>query len=399
MNVVVIGANYGDEGKGRTVDFLAKAFWGIEDKPSLNVRFSGSNNAAHTVWKNGKSFVFHMIGAASFYGMPTYLSQHVVVDFVALAKEIAEFEKIAGFKPVVYVDPRCRVNLPYDVMKNRIKEIMKGGDKHGSTGNGLNETIDRHMSYPITAGMFEISKSMLQLTQSSFVRYVKKNLKDTDVGPHKDFIDFLLHESSIEFIYDKVKNIIDEHGQILVVRPDLKNYNCVFEGSQGLALDEYSKFFPHVTRTRTGTTNVIDLCREHEIEIDAVYYVSRTYFSRHGADKYFEEFPAIADHYNIVDETNVPNEWQDGLKFGILNLTEMEERIHADFKVLQYQCPKIKQYRVFTCLDQNIGGAGLYIMNNRLHSSSDFEKSITNVYSIGKLKGINLMFFSNKENV
>ena len=165
MNVVVIGANYGDCGKGRTVDFLAKAFWGIEDKPSLNVRFSGSNNAAHTVWKNGKSFVFHMIGAASFYGMPTYLSQHVVVDFVALAKEIAEFEKIAGFKPVVYVDPRCRVNLPYDVMKNRIKEIMKGADKHGSTGNGLNETIDRHMSYPITAGMFEISKSMLQLTQ------------------------------------------------------------------------------------------------------------------------------------------------------------------------------------------------------------------------------------------
>ena len=77
----------------------------------------------------------------------------------------------------------------------------------------------------------------------------------------------------------------------------------------------------------------------------------------------------------------------------------MEERIHDDFKVLQYQCPKIKQYRVFTCLDQNIGGAGLYIMNNRLHSSSDFEKSMANVYSIGKLKGINLMFFSNKENV
>ena len=98
MNVVVIGANYGDEGKGRTVDFLAKAFWGIEDKPSLNVRFSGSNNAAHTVWKNGKSFVFHIIGAASFYGMPTYLSQHVVVDFVALAKEIAEFEKIADLR-------------------------------------------------------------------------------------------------------------------------------------------------------------------------------------------------------------------------------------------------------------------------------------------------------------
>ena len=399
MNSVVIGANFGDEGKGRVVDFLAKQYTKNTDKPSLNIRFSGSNNAAHTVWKDGKSFVFHMIGAASFQGIPTYLSQHVVVDFVALEKEINAFKELTGFKPVVYVDPRCRVNLPYDVMKNRVKEIMKGDDKHGSTGNGLNETIDRHQLFPITAVTFELSKQMIQLTQRSFEHYVNKNLKDTDVGQHKDFIDFLCHESSIQFIFDKIKNIIDDNGQILVVSPGLKNYNCIFEGSQGLALDEYSKFFPHVTRTRTGTTNIIDLCREHDITIDSVYYVSRTYFSRHGADKYFEEFPSITDHYDIVDQTNVPNEWQDDLKFGILNLTEMEDRIYDDFKILQYQCPKVKQYRVFTCLDQNIGGAGLYIMNNRLYSSSDFDKSMQNVYSIGKLKGINLMFFSNKENV
>lgn len=399
MNSVVIGANYGDEGKGRTVDFLAKQLANKDDKLSLNVRFSGSNNAAHTVWKDGKSFVFHIIGAASFHGIPTYLSQHVVVDFVALEKELIEFEKLTGLKATVYVDPRCRVNLPYDVMKNRIKEIIKGADKHGSTGNGLNETIDRHQKYPLVAGPFELSGAMVHLTQNDFVRFINKNTKDIDLGHHKNFVEFLSDKNSVPFIFDKIRNIIAEHDNILCVTPILKNYNCIFEGSQGLALDEYSKFFPHVTRTRTGTTNVLDLCREHDIVIDDVYYVTRTYFSRHGADKYFDDFHGIHDHYNIVDETNVPNEWQDVLRFGILNITEMEDRIHDDFKVLQYQCPQVKQYRVFTCLDQNIGGAGLYLRSNQLYSSSDFEKSIRNLYSIGKLKNVGVIFFSNKENV
>lgn len=397
MNSVVIGANYGDEGKGRTVDFLAQMLKINQDKQLINVRFSGSNNAAHTVWHNGKSFVFHLLGAASFRGLPTYLSQHVVVDFVALEAEINEFEKITGQKPLVYVDPRCRVNLPYDVMKNRIKEILKGADKHGSTGNGLNETIDRNQNFPILAGTFEFALSMLILTQNQFQRFVETDLKNIELEhQHKDFIEFLCEKNSVSFIFEKIKNIINNHPQIICNTPELKNYNCIFEGSQGLALDEYSKFFPHVTRTRTGTTNVIDLCREHDIVIDNVYYVSRPYFSRHGADKYFEEFDRISDVYNIVDETNIPNEWQDGLKFGILNVTEMDERINDDFKIIKNLFPNVNKQMIFTCMDQCGGGSGIYIRNGRLYQTSDLINSLNLYYRFSDIKPI---FFHNKENV
>lgn len=397
MNVVVVGANYGDCGKGRTVDFLAQTLKINQDKQLINVRFSGSNNAAHTVWHNGKSFVFHLLGAASFRGLPTYLSQHVVVDFVALEAEINEFEKITGQKPLVYVDPRCRVNLPYDVMKNRIKEILKGADKHGSTGNGLNETIDRNQNFPILAGTFEFALSMLILTQNQFQQFVETDLKNIELEhQHKDFIEFLCEKNSVSFIFEKIKNIINNHPQIICNTPELKNYNCIFEGSQGLALDEYSKFFPHVTRTRTGTTNVIDLCREHDIVIDNVYYVSRPYFSRHGADKYFEEFDRISDVYNIVDETNIPNEWQDGLKFGILNVTEMDERINDDFKVIKNLFPNVNKQMIFTCMDQCGGGSGIYIRNGRLYQTSDLINSLNLYYGFSDIKPI---FFHNKENV
>lgn len=397
MNSVVIGANYGDCGKGRTVDFLAQTLKINQDKQLINVRFSGSNNAAHTVWHNGKSFVFHLLGAASFRGLPTYLSQHVVVDFVALEAEINEFEKITGQKPLVYVDPRCRVNLPYDVMKNRIKEILKGADKHGSTGNGLNETIDRNQNFPILAGTFEFALSMLILTQDQFQRFVETDLKNIELEhQHKDFIEFLCEKNSVSFIFEKIKNIINNHPQIICNTPELKNYNCIFEGSQGLALDEYSKFFPHVTRTRTGTTHVIDLCREHDIVIDNVYYVSRPYFSRHGADKYFEEFDRISDVYNIVDETNIPNDWQDDLKFGILNVTEMDERINDDFKVIKNLFPNVNKQMIFTCMDQCGGGSGIYIRNGRLYQTSDLINSLNLYYGFSDIKPI---FFDNKENI
>lgn len=397
-NIVVIGANFGDETKGKSVDFFAKQ---STPENTLNIRFSGSNNAGHTVWCNGKSFVFHLLGAASFRKVPTYLSQHVVVDFVSLYKEMESFFHLTGYRPTVYVDPRCRVNLPYDVMINRVKELIRGDGKHGSTGNGLNETIDRHQKYPLVAGQFLESYKQLELIRENFIAELKNlvqgitniNLDEAD----KKFINKLLSEDCYS-IFSNIRDAIDWLN-LYVETPKLSDFNCIFEGSQGLALDEYSKYFPHVTRSRTGTTNVIDICREHNIVVDDVYYVSRPYLSRHGADKFFEECTNIDTYFKIVDPTNINNRWQDSLKFALLDIDEMENRISSDFNVLKHLYPYANQHRIFSCMDQCIDGKGAYLRHGDLYQPDDLKRSLKMLYSLRKLSSTQIIFFDNKENV
>lgn len=389
-NIAIIGANWGDEGKGRSVDYFAQS----SKKRSLNIRFSGSNNAGHTVWKDGQFVVFNLLGAASFYGIPTYLSQHVCVDLVAIESEIKRFKTLTGINPIVYVDPRCRIILPYDVLKNRIKEIVKGENKHGSTGNGLNEAIDRHLYNPIVVGS-ELLCTAIANAYSSFKKFVdESDFTGIDFGVHQKHIDEFKSPRSISKVCHKIQDIIDESENISICTPNLQDYNCIFEGSQGLALDEYSKYFPHVTRSRTGLTNVIDLCREHNITIDDVYYISRVYQSRHGEDKFFKESPTFNKFFKVEDTTNVNNEWQDSLKFAFLNIDEMEARIWADFSVFSDLYPETKQHRVFTCIDQLIVETIPFVVDDG-HLKFHNVQSVKEAY---ELNGVGTMFFSNKEN-
>ena len=388
-NVAIIGANWGDEGKGRTVDRFAQS----SKEKTLNIRFSGSNNAGHTVWKDGQSVVFNLLGAASFHGIPTYLSQHVCVDLAALASEIKRFESMTGINPIDYIDPRCRLILPYDVLKNRIKEIVKGENKHGSTGNGLNEAIDRHLHNPIIIGS-ELISSAIGNAYESFIEFVDaSDFTGVDFGAHQKHIDEFMSARSVSKVYHKIQEIIDTTENIIVTTPNLQEYNCIFEGSQGLALDEYSKYFPYVTRSRTGLTNVIDLCREHNITIDDVYYISRVYQSRHGEDKFFKESQTFGQFFEVEDLTNVNNDWQDSLKFAFLNIVEMEARIEKDFSLFVDLYPETKQHRVFTCVDQATHETFPLITEDgpNFFSADSLELSYD-------LAGIGTLFFSNKEN-
>lgn len=358
-NIAVIGSLWGDEGKGRTVDYFAKWFVKKGFNP-LNVRFSGSNNAAHTVMLDEKTkHVFHLLGAGSFRNIPTYLSRHVVVDIVALASEIDEFKtKCPEYNSTVYVDPRCRLCLPYDVVLNRLKETIRSDSRHGSTGNGLNECINRHQFAPVTLyecnfGIYELTKAHLYYLDE--IAHILRNV-DMSILPDDliELVDFYSRKNSIKIIHDKINELI-KHPNIKIQRVNLLEYDVIFEGSQGLLLDEYSDHFPHVTRTRTGTTNIIDICREFYIEVDDIYYVARPYFSRHGRDEFFDDnSEAVLEKFNIVDETNIHNDWQESMYFDFFNFEVYENTINKDFNVFKSLYPKTRDNRVFTCIDQII---------------------------------------------
>ena len=379
-NYLVIDANFGDSGKGRNVDFIVKNMIddGIDKESIIVTRFSGSNNAGHTVVVDNKSFVFSSICAGSFRGVTSYLGPDVIVDCKALEAEIIKFTELTGMIPKVIVDPRCRINLPYDVMINRIKEYMRD-ERHGSTGTGLSETVNRSRNINITMDCvyFEDMLKVAKSFNSQFHKLVGPNtvhrINENDMNAIYELLDIKTHTNVTNKILEFINSDI-----IQIMTPDLSQYNCVFEGSQGLGLDVYSNHYPHVTNSRTGCHNVIDICREHNIKIDDVYYVSRPYLSRHGNDPLFIEND-ISDYFDIEDHTNVHNDFQGTIIYKELDITEMKNRIKLDFNLLssQFDC---QMTLAFSCMDQQRNNRYIYNENNLIRRSIDAKLVLDNIF-------------------
>lgn len=131
-NVVVIGTQWGDEGKGKIVDWLAENVHGV-------VRFQGGHNAGHTLWINGKKTILRLIPSGIMHLHTTcYIGNGVVLSPEALLKEIAELEA-AG----VEVRSRLKISeaatliLPYHIAIDQAREAAKGDAKIGTTGRGI----------------------------------------------------------------------------------------------------------------------------------------------------------------------------------------------------------------------------------------------------------------------
>ncbi|HLU02259.1 MAG TPA: adenylosuccinate synthetase, partial [Advenella sp.] len=131
-NVVVIGTQWGDEGKGKIVDWLAESAQGV-------VRFQGGHNAGHTLWINGKRTVLRLIPSGIMHPHAIcYIGNGVVLSPEALLKEIEELEA-AGLdvRSRLRISEACPLILPYHVAVDQAREARKGDNKIGTTGRGI----------------------------------------------------------------------------------------------------------------------------------------------------------------------------------------------------------------------------------------------------------------------
>ena len=131
-NVVVIGTQWGDEGKGKIVDWLAESAQGV-------VRFQGGHNAGHTLWIAGKKTILRLIPSGIMHpGMTCYIGNGVVLSPEALLREIEELEA-AGVevRARLRVSEACPRILPYHVAVDQAREARKGAGKIGTTGRGI----------------------------------------------------------------------------------------------------------------------------------------------------------------------------------------------------------------------------------------------------------------------
>lgn len=303
---VVIGANFGDEGKGLVVDWLCS------QGADCVVRFNGGANAGHTVVTPAGRHVFRHFGSGSFLGVPTYLSQFFVCNPILFFEELRDLSAL-GINPVVGAHPDCPITTHIDMLINQEKERQRGAKRHGSCGIGLHETQQRSRV------------PSLKITLGDLWNGVKLEDRLREIGTrwagyraHKDFHG---EEAVQEFI--ECCHLFADYVQPMGIA-HVKN--PVFEGAQGLLLSQdNAEYRPHLTHSYTGMHNVRILCRQAGLDPE-IYYVSRTYLTRHGAGRLPGEGGLL---FAYADDTNNDNAWQGALRFAPLD-ADLRERIAKD---------------------------------------------------------------------
>lgn len=340
---VVIGANFGDEGKGQLTDYFAN-----KSDNAIVVLHNGGPQRGHTVvTPEGYRHVFRHFGAGTYTGAATYIAEEFVVNPILFRQE---YEKLAkhGIVPQVYINPNCKLTTIYDMLINQVLEADRGTLKHGSCGVGVFETLYRNQNgidfkntfeyNPLAMTVGEFVK-MNALGQLDFLNVIRKEYvpKRFDIFGLKNIAaEFLKVLSSdnvlINFIDDF--NFMIKHS--MAAKDDiLLDYDTViFENGQGLLLDQYNDaYFPHLTPSNTGLKNPTNILNklDYRGQVEACY-VTRTYMTRHGVGRFDTECAKSMINPTMIDITNVPNPFQDSLRYGMLNLSDLKIRIMEDAK-------------------------------------------------------------------
>jgi adenylosuccinate synthase len=372
--IAVIGANYGDEGKGLTVDYLAHQHALRGWKPVI-VRFNGGGQAGHTVvTADGKRHVFQHVGAGSFVpGARTYLSSRFIINPYTLHKELAALNVVGVDRPQLLTHPQCSVTTVYDMAINSLAELSRGISRHGSCGMGINETVTRtDAGFPLRTQQVIRAKpeELAHLLKDICETYVPHRLEqlgitENDLVQHDVYARMLRpsnYQQQAEFLQAELMpafTILDKAGLDHLIGSMADGQDYILEGAQGLALDEQLGDFPYVTRSVTGllAAGAVAAYELNVFEIEPLY-ITRAYTTRHGAGPLSFEFEPITAK-ELADATNVDNQWQGSLRRAPLNLLRMKGLIDADVArthksaaVLSRGLVVKRPQLMVTCLDQ-----------------------------------------------
>lgn len=294
---IVVGLGYGDEGKGSTVDYLASSI----PNAAAVVRFSSGPQAAHTVRHGARMHTFRQFGSGSLLGLPTYLLRDMAVNPMMLAVESEQLERLGVTDALgrITADSRSLVITPLHQLMNHARELLRGGDRHGTTGNGVGETVaydlmlksdakpgDLIGNFPIHAPFGERSDRLTMGTLRSkrqtmraldqLAKYAAPLLRQADIDlPH-----------SIELIANALCSVassvrIEQSSFRALEREVLAQGAAIFEGSQGALLDENYGFHPHTTWA-TVVPNRLRARLRALGQPSRTVGVTRTYATRHG---------------------------------------------------------------------------------------------------------------------
>ncbi|WIN00915.1 adenylosuccinate synthetase [Actinoplanes oblitus] len=281
-HVAVVDLGYGDAGKGTVVDALCgrRAVRAV-------LRFNGGAQAAHNVvTDDGRHHTFSQFGSGTLRGVPTHLTRFMIVDPLALAAEAAA---LGNPFHLLTVDGDALLATPWHRAANQRRERS---DRHGSCGMGVGETVAYALSSPEAPRVADV------LAPARLRRRLAL-LRDA----------YELHDIPLDAVVDAftafgrtVRIVDDRHTDRLLAEGP-----CVFEGAQGVLLDEWRGWHPHTTWSTTTFDNVTRLCSSFRR-----LGVVRTYTTRHGAGPFVTEDATL----RLPEAHNGHGAWQGPFRTG-----------------------------------------------------------------------------------
>ncbi|SPD76471.1 adenylosuccinate synthetase [uncultured Desulfobacterium sp.] len=288
-NLVVVGTQWGDEGKGKVVDLLTA-------KADMVVRYQGGNNAGHTLVVEGRQFIFHLIPSGILYkGKKCLIGNGVVVDPEVLIKEMENLKKagIAVDSKRLSLSERAHIIMPYHRAIDIAREAAKGRDKIGTTGRGIGpcyedkvarcgvRTID--LTDPEVLG----EKVRANLKEKNF--YLSKFLGAEPLDPAPILEQYLAMAETLKPFISDVSLELD--GALK------KGGNVLFEGAQGTHLDIDHGTYPFVTSSNPVAANAAIGTGIGPNQLHHILGIVKAYTTRVGAGPFVTELDDETGNY------------------------------------------------------------------------------------------------------
>jgi len=309
---VVVGAVFGDEGKGTIVDYLAGQMGA-----DVVYRFNGGAQTAHNVIHQGIHHTFSQWGSATLRGIPTYLGEKVLVDPEMAIEEGRVLEAKIGRDPweLVRVHPNAVIVTPWHRAFNRAVEDSRR-ERHGSCGMGIGAARDMEIGGLPTLRVGDL-------------RDMKKAelILDAMHSHFREVSDGIMHLVDTRL----VMGILERYkAALLTDDPDWARtpQKVVFEGAQGILLDETWGTAPHNTWTDCTPRNAMNVIPRMWLRGTEVVMVTRTYMTRHG----FGPFPSESSYVDFPEPHNAYGKYQGAFRLG-----------HLDFQALRYSLQVAKE--------------------------------------------------------
>ncbi|MBF0287321.1 MAG: adenylosuccinate synthase [SAR324 cluster bacterium] len=272
--VVIVGTQWGDEGKGKLVDFLTEG-------ADLVARYQGGNNAGHTVKFEDQSFILHLIPSGILRNKMSVIGNGTVVDPEALLQEFEGLQTVdISVEKYLKISETAHLIMPYHRVFDKLREQAQGDNKIGTTGRGIGPAYTD-----------KVARSGIRFTDLKNPAHLRNRLET--LIPEKNCLMKYFFQSPVQFSVDQ---IVEEYrgyyeqfksflcdSSLLINQAIDNNQNVLFEGAQGTFLDVDHGTYPFVTSSNTMAGGVCAGCGVGPSKIDKVIGIVKAYTTRVGS--------------------------------------------------------------------------------------------------------------------